>query len=386
MVEPHGGALINRFLVEDSGVDKRANTQGLPQIPLDPRQLSDSYLIAQGALTPLEGYMGRVDYESVLNRLRLANDVVWSLPITLAVSRSIGESLKEGQDAALTGPEGSTVGIIHVEEVYSYDRELEAELVYGTTAKAHPGVTALYQQGELLVAGKIDVFSPHEEDRPFAKYYLTPRETRTLFQQRGWRSMVGFQTRNPIHRAHEYIQKCALEIFDGLLIHPLVGETKEGDIPADVRMECYETLLEEYYPRSRVVLSVLPASMRYAGPREAMFHAIVRKNYGCTHFIVGRDHAGVGNFYGPYDAHRIFDQFSAKELGIVPLFFEDAFYCRRCQTTATSKTCPHPQQDRISVSGTELRKMLESGSLPPEEISRPEVAEILAKMASTREP
>ena len=386
MVEPHGGALINRFLDADYGVEVLTEVQGLPQISLDPRQLSDAYLIAQGALSPLEGYMGSVDYQSVLNRLRLANDFVWSLPITLAVSRSIGKSLREGQDAALTGPDGNTVGIIHIEEIYSYDKRLEAELVYGTTAKAHPGVNSLHQQGELLVAGKIDIFALHKKDRPFAKYYLTPSETRTLFEQRGWGSVVGFQTRNPIHRAHEYIQKCALEIFDGLLIHPLVGETKEGDIPADVRMECYEVLLAEYYPGSRVVLSVLPAFMRYAGPREAVFHAIVRKNYGCTHFIVGRDHAGVGNFYGPYDAHRIFDRFSAEELGIVPLFFEDAFYCRRCQTTATSKTCPHPQQERISVSGTELRKMLDSGSLPPDEITRPEVAKILAKMASAQKP
>ncbi len=381
MVEPHGGVLINRFLVEDISMETQAKDQGLPQISLDPRQLSDAYLIAQGALSPLDGYMGSVDYQSVLNRLRLANDLVWSLPITLAVSRSIGQSLKKGQDAALTGPDGNTAGIIHVEEVYSYDKQLEAELVYGTIDETHPGVNALHQQGELLVAGKIDMFAPQEKDRPFAKYYLTPSETRTLFEQRGWHSVVGFQTRNPIHRAHEYIQKCALEIFDGLLIHPLVGETKQGDIPADVRMACYEVLLEEYYPSNRVVLSVLPAFMRYAGPREAVFHAIVRKNYGCTHFIVGRDHAGVGNFYEPYDAHRIFDRFSAEELGIVPLFFEDAFYCRRCQTTATSKTCPHSQQERISVSGTELRKMLDSGRMPADEITRPEVAKILAKMA-----
>ena len=383
MIEAHGGILVNRFVPKADLGDKYKEAQSLPRINLNPRQLSDAYLIAQGALSPLEGFMDSREYHSVFHSSHLTNSLPWTLPITLDVARDVARSIKEGQQVALTDPHGEVVGLLHATEIYTYDKKLEAQLVYRTTDEAHPGVSVLYQNGELLVGGEISVFHLNKGGQPFSPYYLTPDETRRLFQERGWSTVVGFQTRNPIHRAHEYIQKCALEIFDGLLIHPLVGETKEDDIPADIRMKCYEVLLDGYYPPERVAVAVLPAFMRYAGPREAIFHAIVRKNYGCTHFIVGRDHAGVGNYYGPYDAHCIFDEFTHDELRITPLFFENAFYCRRCQGMATSKTCPHPMEQKISLSGTQVRNLLERGDTPPEEFTRPEVAQVLVKTLPT---
>ena len=384
MIEPHGGVLVDRFVPKTENEERLKEAQGLPRIVLNQRQISDAILIAQGALSPLEGFMGEGDYRGVLDHMRLAGGLPWTLPITLAVSRDSDQSLQLGRDAALADPQGVLVGIMHLEEKCPYDKELEAQLVYRTTDRAHPGVEILYQQEDLLLGGKISMFHPEKDEQPFSRHYLTPADTRSLFQERGWRTVVGFQTRNPIHRGHEYIQKCALEILDGLLVHPLVGETKGDDIPADVRMECYEALLKGYYAQDRVALAVLPAFMRYAGPREAIFHAIVRKNYGCTHFIVGRDHAGVGSYYGPYEAHKIFDEFPPHELGITPLFFENAFYCNVCQGMATPKTCPHSPQHRVSLSGTEVRAMLERGETPPMEFTRPEVANVLAKAQTTK--
>ena len=386
MIAPHGGILVDRFISKDDEEERRSHAQSLPQIQLNARQLSDAYLIAQGALSPLVGFMGSEEYRNVLNSSNLTDYVPWTLPITLAATSDKARSLKVGQEAALAGPDGEMVGLLHLEEVYSYDKEVEARLVYRTTDKAHPGVGFLYEQAEILLGGKINIFRPPQTKQPFSRYYLTPAETRELFQKRGWRTVVGFQTRNPIHRAHEYIQKCALEILDGLLIHPLVGETKQDDIPADIRMECYEALLDGYYPAERTALAVLPAFMRYAGPREAIFHAIVRKNYGCTHFIVGRDHAGVGNYYGPFDAQRIFDEFDPEDLGITPLFFDNAFYCQRCRGMATSKTCPHDEEHKISLSGTQVRGMLDRGETPPAEFTRSEVARILMNTVATRRP
>ena len=383
MTEPHGGVLVNRFVSPQAEEEVRRELPTLPQVCLDPRQLSDAYLIAQGALSPLEGFMGSNQYNSVLHQMRLPDNLPWTLPITLAVSREVAMSLREGQDVALVGPSGEHVGQLHLEEIYPYNKELEAQQVYRTADEAHPGVAIVYQQGDLLLGGKISIFNVQSVEQPFSRFYLAPAESRRLFQERGWRTVVGFQTRNPIHRAHEYIQKCALEILDGLLVHPLVGETKQDDIPADIRMECYLALLDGYYPSNRVALAVLPAFMRYAGPREAIFHAIVRKNYGCSHFIVGRDHAGVGSYYGPYDAHRIFEEFSQGELGITPLFFENAHFCRRCQGMATSKTCPHTEEHRVSLSGTQVRAMLEGGNAPPDEFTRPEVAQVLMRMLPT---
>ena len=379
MIEPHGGRLVTRVAPE--GIDQDYLNR-LKKVPIGEREVSDLELIAVGAYSPLEGFMGHGDYNSVLKDMRLADGLPWSLPITLSVSRKEGEGLREGEDLALVDLEGEVRGIIHLEEKYPYDKELEARLVYRTTDPAHPGVRALYLKGDILLGGKITLLKePQRKNR----YHLHPFETRRTFAERGWNSVVGFQTRNPVHRAHEYIIKCALEVVDGLLLHPLVGQTKEDDVPAEVRLGCYLVLMEHCFPKERVVLALLPAAMRYAGPREAIFHAIVRKNYGCTHFIVGRDHAGVGNYYGPYDAQNIFKEFTPEELGITPLFFENAFYCKRCQGMATIKTCPHGAEDRVILSGTKLREMLNQGLLPPEEITRPEVAQILIESLSSDE-
>jgi sulfate adenylyltransferase len=322
--------------------------------------------------------MGRADYHHVVHELRLKNGMLWTLPITLAVDKDEGAKLTEGRDVALLGSDGELLGLLSVEEIFAYDKREEARLVYGTEETRHPGVQYLFQRGELLVAGPVSLIR-----RPslpgFEDYYCTPAETRRRFIERGWRTVVGFQTRNPIHRSHEYIQKCALELMDGLLIHPLVGRTKLDDVPSEVRLRCYRVLEERYFPKERVMLSVFPGAMRYAGPREAVFHALVRKNYGCTHFIVGRDPAGVGGYYQPYAARDLFLRLSREELDITPLFFDEAFFCRRCDGMASSKTCPHESSERVALSGTRVRELLRSGEPLPEEFTRPEVSEILAE-------
>jgi len=326
--------------------------------------------------------MARADYEQVVGEMRLASGLPWSIPVTLSVSEVEAAQPRIGEELAMVDEHGELRGFLELQEKFPYDKRREASEVYRTTDEAHPGVRALHAQGEVLLAGPVRLLEPPQYPA-YDPYHLTPEQTRQAFQDRGWRTVVGFQTRNPVHRAHEYIQKCALEVVDGLLLHPLVGETKEDDIPAETRLRCYEVLLDGYYPKDRVILSVLPAAMRYAGPREAIFHAIIRKNYGCTHFIVGRDHAGVGNYYGTFDAHRIFQHFVPDELGVSPLFFDHAFYCRRCQGMATTKTCPHGQEERVSLSGTRVREMLQRIELPPPEYSRREVAEILLQWANT---
>jgi len=382
-IAPHGGKLINRLVAGKAREDLTETASRLPRLMLNSRQASDLELIAVGAFSPLEGFMGKADYWNVLHHMRLANWLPWSLPITLAVEEETAAKVDIGEQvalfASLSGGEdeqGHLLGTLDVTEKFAYDKETEARLVYGTTDPAHPGVASLYQQGEVLFAGPVTLL-----DRPapqeFAEFRLPPTETRRIFAARGWKRVVGFQTRNPVHRAHEYLQKCALETVDGLLIHPLVGETKEDDIPAAVRMRCYQVLLERYYPKERVLLAVLPAAMRYAGPKEAVFHALVRKNYGCTHFIVGRDHAGVGDFYDSFAAHRIFDEFAPEELGITPMFFDHAFFCRKCEGMATAKTCPHDEKARVSLSGSAVREMLRKGRIPPAEFTRPEVAGVL---------
>ncbi|TET94011.1 MAG: sulfate adenylyltransferase [Desulfobacteraceae bacterium] len=377
-IEPHGGKLINRLVKEEKRQSLIENTLSLKQIHLDKREMADLEMIAIGAFSPLEGFMNRKDYESVLEEKRLANGLPWTVPITLSVSKEKGATLKEGEEIALLDDSGANLGTLYLEEKYRCKLKREAVKVYGTEDRSHPGVNRLYQMGDVLLGGKISVLRPpvHTD---FLNYRLTPHQTRDEFKKRGWRRIVSFQTRNPIHRAHEYIQKCALEMADGLLLHPLVGETKKDDLPAKVRIRSYEIVLQKYYPKDRVVMAVFPAAMRYAGPREAVFHAIVRKNYGSTHFIVGRDHAGVGRFYDPLDAHRIFDEFEEKELGITPLFFDHAFFCRRCGCMSTLKTCPHNSAYHTPLSGTKVRSMLKEKMSPPMEIMRPEVAQVLIK-------
>ena len=377
-IAPHGGRLVQRFADAEERKSWLARVTGLPQIVLTRREISDLEMIAIGAFSPLEGFLSEADYESVVTNMRLANGLPWTIPVTLAVTASEEGNCRPGDDVALVEEGGRPLAVLHLAEKYRPDKKREAQEVYRTTEAAHPGVKAVYDQGEFYLGGKVTVL-----DRPseieFAAHRLDPRQTRALFAEKGWRRIVAFQTRNPIHRAHEYLQKCALESCDGLLVHPLVGETKGDDIPAAVRMDCYVALLNDYYPTDRVVLSVLPANMRYAGPREAIFHALMRKNYGCTHFIVGRDHAGVGAYYGTYDAHRIFDRFSAEEIGITPLFYEHTFWCQRCEGMASTKTCPHSQEHHIALSGTKVRDMLSRGERPPMEFSRPEVADILIR-------
>jgi sulfate adenylyltransferase len=380
LIAPHGGTLVDGYANEERAHAIREEAGALPSVSLNPRQLSDAHMIAQGAFSPLNGFMGHDDYNSVVRTMHLGNGLPWSLPITLGVDSLRAPDLKEGKPVSLTNEGGEVVGVLTLEGKYRRDREEEAREVYRTTEDQHPGVANVYQEGDVLLAGRITMLPGRPSlEEGVAPHYRTPGETREAIADLGWSTVVGFQTRNPVHRAHEYIQKCALEVVDGLLIHPLVGRTKSDDIPADVRMRCYETLIANYYPRERTLLSVFPASMRYAGPREAIFHALVRKNYGCTHFIVGRDHAGVGNYYGTFDAHHIFDEFEPGELGITPLFFDHTFYCTACEGMASSKTCPHDEDAWLILSGTKLREMLRRGEEPPHELTRPEVAQVLVE-------
>lgn len=381
---PHGGALELRSTSAEERNELGAKAKKLPQIEAKARRvLSDLELMAVGAVSPNRGFMTETDYLPVIEDMRLSNGLPWSLPITLSATDDEVQALAKGSQAAIVH-EGRAVAIIDVEEVFDYDARREAELTYRTTEEAHPGVAYLYSQAPHYVGGEVTVLE-NVFEHEFSQYRLSPLQLRELISERGWRTVVAFQTRNPIHRAHEYLTKCALETVEGLVIHPLVGGTKSDDIPAETRMKCYEVLMEHYYPHDRVILSVFPAAMRYAGPREAIWHSLLRKNYGMTHFIVGRDHAGVGDYYGTFDAQLLFDEFDPTELGIQPLKFEHSFFCKKCGQMASLKTCPHDREHHVHLSGTQVRTMLSEGTEPPAEFSRPEVARILIDAVRSRE-
>ncbi len=377
-IAPHGGQLINRIATPEQQTEFLSKADFLPRVTLDQRAISDLQLIAIGGFSPLTGFMGKADYDRVVDEMHLANGLPWSIPVTLSVTEEVAAPLQEETYVRLDDTTGHYIGVMKLTEKYSYDKKREATKVYRTDDEKHPGVAVVYQQGNVNLAGEIWLLQ-RDTDPRFPTYQIDPADSRQMFREKGWKTIVAFQTRNPIHRAHEYIIKCALEITEGLFLHPLVGATKEDDISADIRMRCYEIMTEHYFPRDRVILAINPAAMRYAGPREAIFHALLRKNYGCTHFIVGRDHAGVGDYYGTYDAQHIFEEFDPAALGIAPLKFEHAFYCKRTQGMATTKTSPSTPEERIHLSGTKVREMLRRGELPPPEFSRPEVAAELAR-------
>ncbi len=370
--------MIDRLVTGERARELELEAATLPVIQLNAFELSDLEMLAIGGFSPLDGFMTRDDYESVLRQMRLVKGLAWSLPITLAVNETTAGSLRGKVRVALADGAGQALAVMTAKEIFQYDAEHEAKQSFRTTDRAHPGVAYVTSRGGWAVGGPVEVFRRPSSGQE-SKHRLDPADTRRIFSERGWKTVVGFQTRNPVHRAHEYIQKTAMEIVDGLLLHPIAGETKSDDISLEVRMQCYEVLLENYYPHDRVLLALNPASMRYAGPREAIFHSLVRKNFGCTHFIVGRDHAGVGNFYGSYDAQKIFDEFDPTELGITPLFFENSFYCRKCASMASPKTCGHAPEARVVLSGTEVRNRLRDGGQLPMEFTRPEVAEVLHK-------
>ncbi|MFQ6108555.1 MAG: sulfate adenylyltransferase [Candidatus Aminicenantales bacterium] len=373
MIAPHGGKLIDRTVPEDQKEEARRKARTLPSIRLTPDLVSDVENIAFGIYSPLEGFLGKEDYHSVLTHMRLASDLPWTIPIVLDADREKAERLKEGQEVALLHTTGDPVAILHLEEKFAYDKEVFAEKVFQTIDDAHPGVAKVKEMKDVLLAGKIDLID--ETPSPFASFKLKPIETRVLFKEKGWRTVVGFQTRNTPHIGHEYVQKTALTFTDGIFVNPVIGRKKKGDFKDEVILTAYEELIRNYYLKERAVIAILQMEMRYAGPREAIHHAIIRKNFGCTHIIIGRDHAGVGDYYPPYAAQDIFEEFP--DLVIVPLFFKSFYYCKRCRSVVNEKICPHPSSDHIHFSGTRIREMLIHGEVPPPELMRPEVARII---------
>ena len=385
LVPPHGGKLLPRLLTGDKRNTALSEARTLPQVRLNSKEVSDLIMLAMGAFSPLKGFLNSEDYESVVTNMRLKNGLLWPIPITLSTSREDADNIRKGEKIALLNSDsGEIMASMLVEEKYSYDKQKEALQVFGTTDAGHPGVKVVYEQGDVYLGGPVKVFSEGGYPERFPEF-ARPSETRTIFTDKGWTTIAAFQTRNPLHRSHEYLTKIALEVCDGLLIHPIVGRLKSDDIPAEVRMKCYKVLLDNYYPRDRVVLKVYPMEMRYGGPREALLHAIIRQNFGCSHLIIGRDHAGVGNYYGPFDAQRIFDDLNFDDLYIKPLKLDPTFWCHKCNSMASSKTCPHPAEDHLSISGTKLREMLTKGERPSEQYSRKEVLDILAEYYQSKD-
>ena len=384
MLTPHGGKLVNKIATEEEKKQLEEKAKNLTKIVIKDRYVSDCEMIANGGFSPLEGFMCKEDAENVINNLHLKNGLLWSIPVVLPILDEVFNNLKIGDEVALYDKNNRLIAIMVVEDKFNLDLENYCKNVFKTTDIEHPGVKVVKEAGNNFIGGEIVrlVNRPVREGID-EKYYLDPTEVREIIKKKGWKRVVAFQTRNPIHRAHEYIIKVALEPMDGVMIHPLVGETKPDDIPADVRMQCYETLIDNYFNKEKVNLSVLPASMHYAGPREAIHHMLMRKNYGATHMIIGRDHAGVGDYYGTYEAQEFVDKYT-EELGIQPLKFEHSFYCTKCENMASAKTCPHPKEDHVHLSGTKVRAMLREGKRPPKEFSRPEVADILIKWATNK--
>lgn len=382
-IAPHGGQLVDRILTGSALEAAKAKASGLPRIKVDTYAAFDIDCIGKGIFSPLTGFMSEAETRSVLDTMHLRPGIPWTIPILLSVSSEEAAKFEVGSEIAIEDDLGDVAAILHLTEKFSVDHREIAEKTYRTTDESHPGVAYTLSLGDVFVAGDLDVLKARQIE--FQEFALTPKETRAAFEHHGWKRIVAFQTRNPIHRAHEYLTKCAMEICDGLLIHPLMGTTKSDDIPGAVRMECYQAIIEHYYPKAHTMLSLMPVNMRYAGPKEAIMHAIIRKNYGCTHFIVGRDHAGVGNFYGTYDAHQIFSEFEPAEIGITPLFFDHTFFCKTCGNMASIKTCPHDKEHHVFLSGTKVRDMLKAGDMPPVEFSRPEVAKVLIKWAQGAE-
>ncbi|MDO8729954.1 MAG: sulfate adenylyltransferase [Candidatus Omnitrophota bacterium] len=377
LIPPHGGKLVERLVLGAERDRLIHQAQNMPSVTLDEWELSDIELLAVGALSPLEGFLNEADYDAVLDRMRLVNGTLWPLPVTLSLAQWEADLWREGQEMALRDPSGELVAVLHQPELYPYNRGVEAKLLFGTADSAHPGMKRLLAQGPYHVGGRVSVVNlPGHPD--FIPYRLTPAQARQEFRRRGWSRVVGFQTRSPIHRAHEYLLRCALEMADGLMVQPLMGPgVADGEVPAQARMRCCEVLVDSYLPRERTVLAVNPAGTRHAGPKEEVFHAIVRQNYGCSHFIIGQDRVATGKSHGPADAQGIFGRFTREDLGVTPLCFDIAFYCRSCEGMATAKTCTHPLSQRVSLNSSALQQMLSDGKPPPPEFTRPEIAEIL---------
>jgi len=373
MIPPHGGKLVDRVLDGKCRKDVLAASQALPALRISDESVSDVENIASGVFSPLEGFMGKADVRNVLNEMRLPNDLPWTIPIVLDASPEEAARFKEGKDILLVNESGRPVAILHLEEKYQYEKDELAEKVFLTMDRAHPGVAKVAGMKDVLLAGPLDLLeiSP----TPFDRYKLSPKETRILFKEKGWKTIVAFQTRNTPHIGHEYVQKTALTFTDGIFVNPVIGRKKKGDFKDEVILASYDELIKHYYLKERAVMAILQMEMRYAGPREAIHHAVVRKNFGCTHIIIGRDHAGVGTYYHPYAAQDIFEEFP--DLGIAPLFFRAFYFCKKCQSVVNEKICPHPSCEQIQFSGTKIRDLLVKGQIPPPELMRPEVAKVI---------